>query len=326
MKLSIIVPVYNVSKYLAKCLDSLLCQNLKPEEYEIIVVNDGSTDNSEVIARQYEKKYINIRVVCQKNQGLSGARNTGIKLAQGKYIQFVDSDDYLEPNVLKTLVDKMDTYNLDVLRFNYQNVNEEHEVYNPNKSNKPFMDYRDIICDGTHFLEYRLGYACYVVQFMFKADLIKPTVNHFKSGIYFEDVEWTPRIIQQVKKITSIELIVYNYLVRDGSITQECDWEKQKKSYENRIYLLFDFIQRYKSNPNILWYKRMANRIVLGLLNSLSEYEVNKIKPYIIRIIDSGVFPMSVYKQPWRDFSKIMISNLSPILYCKIKHMLKRFH
>ena len=98
MKLSIIVPVYNVADYLPKCLDSLLVQDLSQNEYEIIVVNDGSTDNSGKIAEEYSKTYSNIILINQENQGLSGARNTGIQNAKGEYVQFVDSDDYLEPN------------------------------------------------------------------------------------------------------------------------------------------------------------------------------------------------------------------------------------
>ena len=121
MQLSIIVPVYNVADYLAKCLDSLLAQDLPQNEYEIIVVNDGSTDNSGEIAQQYADKYANITLINQGNQGLSGARNTGIKCAKGDYIQFVDSDDYLEENVLGGLLKQVEKDNLDVLRFKYQN-------------------------------------------------------------------------------------------------------------------------------------------------------------------------------------------------------------
>ena len=93
INVSVIVPVYNVEKYLEQCLDSIVHQTLK--EIEIIVVNDGSTDSSPEIIREYELKYPQVKVIHQKNKGLSGARNSGLKLARGEYIGYVDSDDWI---------------------------------------------------------------------------------------------------------------------------------------------------------------------------------------------------------------------------------------
>ena len=141
MLLSIIVPVYNVEKYLRKCVDSLLTQDLPPEEYEIILVDDGSTDQSGTICDEYAADHPIVKAMHQQNGGLSAARNSGVAVAQGRYVQFVDSDDYLEPNMLKTLVEKMETDQLDVLRFNYRNVNERYEVIEPNKDPKRWVNY-----------------------------------------------------------------------------------------------------------------------------------------------------------------------------------------
>lgn len=129
MLLSIIVPIYKVEPYLRKCVDSLLVQDLSPEEYEIILVDDGSPDDCGKIADEYAARFSNVRGIHQENGGLSVARNTGIMTAQGKYIQFVDSDDYLEPDVLGSLVGRAERDDLDVLRFNYRNVNERYEEY-----------------------------------------------------------------------------------------------------------------------------------------------------------------------------------------------------
>ena len=101
MKLSIIMPVYNVEDYLCKCIDSVLNQDY--EDYEVILVDDGSPDECPKICDSYAKKHDNIRVVHRENGGLSAARNSGIEVAIGEYILFVDSDDYIEPNVLGTL-------------------------------------------------------------------------------------------------------------------------------------------------------------------------------------------------------------------------------
>lgn len=111
MKISIIVPVYNVEKYLARCINSILAQDF--EKLEIILVDDGSTDNSGLICDEYSVKYTNIKVIHKENQGLGFARNSGLDVAQGKYIMFVDSDDYLESNSVKTLYTDLITNNAD---------------------------------------------------------------------------------------------------------------------------------------------------------------------------------------------------------------------
>ena len=101
IKFSFIVPVYNVEKYLSRCLDSLLTQNY--QNFEIICINDGSPDNSINILQMYQKKHNNIFIINQENKGLGGARNTGLKYASGDYIWFIDSDDWIEPTSLYLL-------------------------------------------------------------------------------------------------------------------------------------------------------------------------------------------------------------------------------
>lgn len=117
MLLSIIIPVYNVEKYIGKCLDSLLAQGLQEDEFEIIVVNDGSTDRSQKIAEDYKSKHSNIIILNQKNQGISVARNTGLDIAKGEYIYFIDPDDFLLKNSLLTLLNIAKMYNADILTF-----------------------------------------------------------------------------------------------------------------------------------------------------------------------------------------------------------------
>ncbi len=315
------MPVYNVSKYLAKCLDSLLFQDLESDEYEIIVVNDGSTDNSGDIAQQYADKYSNITLIEQKNQGLSGARNTGIKLAKGKYIQFVDSDDYLEPNVLKTLVDKMAADNLDILRFNYQNVNERYEVYEPYKEHKPFVDYRDEVCGGLTFLTERLGYACYAVQFMIKSELLKHNENMFKVGIYFEDTEWTPRILTQAMRVTSTDLIVYNYLLRQGSITNSVSIEKKRKVLEDKFLLIEALKEQMFDKLDKRWYEGMISATVVSILGYVVDNFYYEKNACLKRINSLNVSPLSTYHLSNRLSRKIWMINISPMLYLGLLHI-----
>lgn len=315
ISLSIVVPVYNVEEFLPKCIDSLLNQDLSAEDYEIILVDDGSPDRCGAICDEYASKYGNIRVVHRKNGGLSAARNSGIEIAQGKYIQFVDSDDYLEPNVLKTLVEKMERDSLDVLRFNYRNVNEEYEEIHPNKDPKRFVDYRDEICGGLTFLNERLGPACYVVQFMLKTELVK-SVPLFMEGICFEDVEWTPRVLAAANRVTSENIIVYNYFIRQGSITNAITIEKKRKNADDKIRLIELMKSQMADKSDKRWYEGMIAGTVISLLGAVAGDLYDEREKYIKKLKGLDVFPLSDYHLNRGGMRRRKLINLSIDLYC----------
>ncbi len=320
MKLSIVVPIYKVESYLRKCVDSLLNQDLSKEDYEIILVDDGSPDRCGEICDEYASRYANIRVVHRKNGGLSAARNSGIEVAQGKYIQFVDSDDYLEPNVLKTLIEKMETDNLDVLRFNYRNVNENYEEIHPNKDPKRFVDYRDEVCDGITFLNERLGPACYVWQFVIRKDLLTNAGIRFKEGIYFEDTEWTPRMLMVAERVTSIDMLVYDYLLRIGSITQSVERSKQKKLLEDRLSLIDSLSNQMECLTDKSWYESMVAQTIISVISGVSGDFYNDRKHYIKELQKKSVFPLLVPQTPKSYRWKIILANISPYLLCFLLH------
>lgn len=318
MKLSIIVPIYNVEKYLPKCVDSLLNQDIPQEEYEIILVDDGSQDNCGKIADEYAAKFSNIRVIHQENGGLSVARNTGIDAAKGEYIQFVDSDDYLEPNVLGGIVAKIESDGLDVLRFDYQNVNESHKVFQPYKDIKPFVDLRDEICDGLTFLIDRLGYACYAWQFVIRTGLLKDNALFFKPGIYFEDTEWTPRMLICADSVSSTTTIAYNYLLRAGSITRAVDIEKQKKVLEDKISLISSLKSTQNIVPDSQWFDGMISLTTISALELICSSFYEERKSYLAKINEFRIFPLSKHNQTMRRKRKISLANCSTRLFCLI--------
>lgn len=313
--LSFVVPVYNVESYLSKCLESILDQDIAEDDYEIVVVNDGSSDKSGEIAREYAEKYSNIILINQQNQGLSGARNSGIKVAKGKYIQFVDSDDYLEPNVEKALVDKMEKENLDVLRFNYQNVNEKGEAFDPNKASKLYVDYTDSVCDGLAFLNERLGYACYAVQFVIRTDLVR-SIPLFKENIYFEDTEWTPRVLAAANRVTSVDIIVYNYLVRQGSITKAKTIEKKRKIIDDKLALIVSIKGQMVGKSDKRWYEGMISGTVISLLGAVVADLYAERKRYTNKLMELEVLPLSGYHLSKGAMRKRRLINISPLLYC----------
>ena len=320
MKVSIIVPIYNVEAFLKKCVDSLLAQDLPREDYEIILVDDGSTDGCGALCDTLAAAHSNIRVIHQKNRGLSGARNSGIPVATGEYVIFVDSDDYLEPNVLGELVKQMEDEDLDILRFNYQNVNMEGAVFEPNKYSKPYVDYSDEVCDGITFLNERLGNACYAWQFMVKASILHQEGNGFQEGIYFEDVEWTPRILIQAGRVASTKTIVYNYLFRSDSIARNTDTEKKRKSIRDKLFILEGFNGLERQMKDNRWLQSMRAHTALAILYTVGTFFYPERKEYIRALKEKVVFPLSTYHATRSAKRKICLANLSPSLVCWIYH------
>ena len=341
IKLSFIVPVYNVEPYLCKCVDSLLAQD--NDSYEIILVDDGSQDECPQICDQYSAVYNNIRVIHRENGGLSAARNAGVKMAKGEYVCFVDSDDYWEPNVLGGLMEQVEREKLDVLRFNYQNVKivesresraeSEYEVFSPNKAQKRDVDYSETVTDGETFLNERLGPMCYAVMFVIKRCLLVESQESrvksqdclFKEGIYFEDTEWTPRMLVRAKRVASTPMIVYNYFWRNGSITLPTDPKKRAKVIRDKIALLYGFKEQSKLVSNTMWFDWMTSFNTMTILGMLSQMPSSERKPYLQKLKSLQVFPLSIAKEKIKSHRlKIRIVNISPNLYCKMMNLIHR--
>ena len=246
----------------------------------------------------------------------------------------MDSDDYWEPNMLGYLMQTMEERQLDVLRFNYQNVrlitsegmneltNERYEVFEPFKNIKPYFDYSNEIEDGETFLNKRLGYACYAAQFIIKRELLNNCL--FKEGIYYEDTDWTPRMLLKAKRVSSTEKIVYNYLWREGSITLPKDPAKKKKIFEDRRSLLNGFLEQQKYVTDRSWFEWHIASITLSLLEYISAYPLKERRSYIKELRALDIFPITTYRAVGNNKWKIRLVNLSPYLYCKMVKILHK--
>lgn len=225
VKISVIVPVYNVEVYLEKCLDSIVNQTLK--DIEIIIINDGSPDNSQEIIDKYQKKYKNIKAYLKENGGLSDARNYGIKNANGEYLSFVDSDDYIDTTMLEKMYKLAKKENLDLVVCNTINIDDTGNSIEIN-SNYNYSD--DTIKN------YLLSPPMACIR-IYKKELFKNI--KFKKGIYYEDLELTPKLVKYTKKIGFIDEGLYYYYQRIGSIM------KQKK-FNNKLLDIFDVLETNK--------------------------------------------------------------------------------
>ncbi len=324
MLLSIIVPVYNTEAYLPRCVDSLLDQDLLATEYEIILVDDGSTDKSGQICDMFAIRQNNIHVIHQQNMGPSVARNTGINAAKGMYIQFVDSDDYLCSNVLREIVHHLEDQKLDILRVNYQNVNSIEEVSEPNNYSKLFDDYSNEVCEGLTFLNERMGFACYVPTFVVRSSLIKQNGNKFKEGILYEDTEWTPRVLVQAKRVSSLELITYNYRYHPNSITRNSDIDRRRKSIEYKLEVIKSLKRQGDTVGDNRWFNGVIAQIVLSILSEVSLHFYKDRKQFFNCLSRLKVFPLSSYHATPSALKKIWLANLSPRLLCSVQHISNR--
>ena len=211
-KLSIIIPIYNVEKYISTCLESILCQIKDNRAVEIILINDGTKDRSALIALDLIKDAPNAQLYNQDNQGLSMARNNGLKYASGDYVWFIDSDDSIADNCLAGILDDLSD-EPDMLQLNYQ------FTYEDSTTPKPVVAYNPNVISGKDAIV--RGIISAPAQFtIFRRQFLELNNLHFVVGIYHEDSEFKPRATYLAKTIKWHQPIVYNYLQRStGSIT-----------------------------------------------------------------------------------------------------------
>lgn len=261
-----------------------------------------------------------MKVIHQENKGLSAARNTGIAVAQGEYIMFVDSDDYLRPNVLRTLMEQIEHDKLDVLRFRYQNVRESGEAFAPYKDMTNYNDYSPAPTDGLTFLNERMGNQCYAWQFILRTELCHEET--FTPGIYFEDTDWTPRMLLQAKRVASTELVVYNYLWREGSITlSQKDIQKQRKQLHDKINLLRKLNDWGNQVVNRRWFDGMISGLMVNIVGIIASTFYAERKEYLQQLKAMHLLPLSTYHIAPRAQRKVKLINLSIGLAVWVLHL-----
>ena len=323
--LSIIVPMYNSEAYLPKCLDSLLHQDLPLEQYEIILVNDGSPDGCLSLAQRYASRFSNIVVLSQENKGTSGARNTGMHYASGKYICFVDPDDYVLENSFRCIIDRMEEDFLDVVRFGYTEVDEQ---YQPTKSCKhpEEPDYSPGIMDGFSFMAERLGVACYVWTYLFRTSLLKDNELYFTEGAYFDDTPWLPKVMALADRVDSIDFKRYFYLIRSNSLVQSVSKKSIQQKIDGQRFLISELIEQEKTirNGNATnWYQRMVASCVITLLTLIAVNDFRGKKEYIKELRHRGVIPFPSGMASTCKMKQLLAS-YCPYFFCWIVHLRRR--
>ena len=231
---SFIIPVYNVEKYIRRCVDSILNQNYK--NFEIILINDGSTDNSGAICDEYAKVDKRVHVIHSENNGPSTARNIGIKSAKGNYSIFLDSDDFWCEDKLEAIYKKCCNEEIDLLVFNYNKYDEKKKIISET-SCVNFPDNLDEVINGEKFLAKVLEenplYEWYSWFYAIKTDILIKNDLNFKTNIKYEDVDLMYKIILLADKVSILNENVLNYSInRLGSITNVVKLSTEKDKLE----------------------------------------------------------------------------------------------
>lgn len=273
-KISVIIPVYNVEKYLVRCLDSVLGQTFK--DFEVICVNDGSPDKSGEILSEYSKKDNRITVITQTNQGLSVARNNGLKIAKGEYVCFCDSDDTLHPQCFEITYELIRNYDADMLQFRQMDY-----IWDEKSLTNPFVHELSAEMLDVHFSVEPVFLGTHkgtnIINFTATSKLYKRSFLdniRFIPKIHFEDYPHTYAVLAKYPKTVILNEILYYYTVNPNSIFHQNNSLKQLKDYYSGIKYIFDIYGKEHTKereflardfvPNILEQQRRRCRHATG--------------------------------------------------------------
>lgn len=222
--LSIVIPVYNVQEYIEKCLDSVFNLAIEENLFEVIVVNDGTKDNSMAMVRKYAS-HINLVVIDKINGGLSSARNAGMEVANGEYIWFIDSDDYINPEHSMIVLDKIKNSDSEIIYTDVAVIDETGRMLGV----RGLSGSKDITLSGAKWLGYRPQICPMAQAYIYKTLFLKQHYLYFKEGILHEDIEFQFRALLAAAKVTYIcNPPIYMYLKREGSITSRITSKRLK--------------------------------------------------------------------------------------------------
>lgn len=313
LKLSIIVPVYNVEKYLERCVNSLLHQDIDKSEYEIIIVNDGSTDRSLEIAEKLKAANENIVLVSQENMGLSVARNTGLEVVRGKYIMFVDSDDFFSTSIIGKLVNTAEDNNLDLCF--YRTVFEYGNGNYRLGSKHNFCD--NTIYDGEYLILNGMKISS-VWQNLYSTQFLLNSKIKFYKGIFHQDVEFNYKLYPFAKRVMFTDIFGYHYCVYGESTLRTQNPIKIRKIIESDFHVSSSVLRCSKSDVYSdkirQHYEQVGSSIAVSALIQLwrSTYLDYQAKMNCLNTAKGlGVYPITGRTNSWKT------TILSRLLNCE---------
>ncbi|MDO7171359.1 glycosyltransferase [Mariniflexile sp. AS56] len=301
MKLSIIVPVYNVADYLNTCIKSLTIQDIDKDQFEIIAVNDGSTDTSLLVLEELKNEFVNLKIISQENQGLSGARNTGLNNALGQFILFVDADDYILPNVLKNLIDTAVFNKTDILEFGAKGITPHNKiVYSASASSN------NKVLTGAEYLA-EINYMSSACNKLYRLSFMNIHQLRFMPNVYIEDIEFNSRAVVLCDRIMAIDTIIAHFLQREGSITRTRNFAKKEKMIFDIftvINSINDLAEQHVTTKSIAYIplkKRVSSLVATMLIRVLKDTKSTSTKKEIITLLKSKNLYPTKFKPDTKD-------------------------
>lgn len=310
MDLSIVIPVYNVEPYLEACVSSVYRQSLPLDRFEVILINDGSTDNSFQLIQKLASEHSNIKVIDQKNRGLSAVRNRGIRMACGTYILFLDSDDFLYENTVTPLLDKVLSNDLDVLRFEYWGVDESGNRLFQSPYRARRSAYEGQLITGTDLFEKIYNQELFAWLSFIKKDLLLEGKVFFEEGMFFEDIEFSLKVALKAHRCMYLSSCLYAYRQRPASILHTFSKKKVKdviSIVENLQNYLEDSSIRLSSKTII---QQIRTQLIVSILLRISDTSVYKDRSELLALMkEKGIVYLHPVRRP-REWIVSVLYNL----------------
>jgi len=320
VRLSFIIPVYNAEAYLERCILTLYMQGIPEEEFEIIMVNDGSTDNSFAIAQKIANEHKNIKLFTQKNQGSSIARNVALNNAKGKFVSFIDSDDFLIPYTLKQVLEIAEEKQIEICSFKLivQTSLGDKLGSEQNLPKMSVMSGEEAINRGVNFWS--------VCTSLFSLDFLNQHNIRFSNIIISEDSEFNMKVYPFAERVIFTDIISYYYYNNIISTTKNTDSEKVLKKLKSLICMSNSTKQvatQLKSPILKSNYIQRSNSIIVGLLRVLIKnsysLSVNNKREIFEIIKENKLFPIKGGTLSWKSSLLLPILNREMV----IKRMMK---
>lgn len=290
LAISVIVPVYNVERYLPACLESIVQQHLS--DYEVIMVDDGSTDGSGAICDEFAERYPQFKVIHKGNGGVSAARNRGIEEAKGEYILFLDSDDFLVPDAIKPLLKLAKDNELNVLGFSYLTVPED-------TTSAPEVSFETPqkleILNGYDYIA-RFNYTAQVWWYLVRRELIIKNNLLLPVGRVLEEAAFNMRLFLKAERLAQVPNVAYCYRNRPSSIMHNTDEEHVSKMLDDYIFAassMNEAIEEYRDKLHGECYERCCTRRdSYVLFGAVRAFKLGKVKEYLQKAKEQELYPI----------------------------------
>lgn len=320
---SVIVPVYNIKPFLCSCIDSILAQSFK--NFELIIIDDGSTDGSEIICDAYAKRDRRIRVFHQENSGVSSARNLGVKKAKGQYISFVDSDDMIHPQMYELLVPVLASFSYPFIHCLFHRAEKPEEDGLPRHYEYSIADVQKITSEEgmLKMMDWK-NYGHYIFKGLYRAEYIRNI--EFPLGTRWEDVIWSGKVVCDAKEYGFVPYALYSYRMHPSSLVHTWEWRIQKQYFRPFLYYLYltrKFTPDISEKVELLVYESFINRYCICAKN-ISDFSNEQKKDISNYAKECEITVEKIIRSDFRARRKVflLLSMISFSFACDIRRRL----